>query len=64
MWRKCKCATEWDGAWFCDKCETMFHWKTLGWKKDNINRFYCDKCKESIDKNDYMVTKRWNRRSS
>jgi hypothetical protein len=52
MWKQVKCATERDGTWFCDKCETMFHWKTLGWKKDNINRFYCDRCKKRIEEDE------------
>ena len=23
-----KVATQWDGGWFCDKCECLVHWKT------------------------------------
>ena len=39
MWRKCKCATEWDGFWICDKCDNAFYWKILGWQKDNVKDF-------------------------
>lgn len=39
-------ATEWDGGWFCDKCERLIHWK----KKAYIinNRSYCRECAEEI----------------
>ena len=52
MWRKCKCATEWEGFWICDKCDNAFYWKILGWQKDNVKRFYCDRCKQKIEEND------------
>jgi hypothetical protein len=51
MWEKVKVAVEWDMAWFCDKCEKMESWRTKGWINSLYpNRFYCNKCKEELEK--------------
>lgn len=54
MWARVTAATEWDMAWFCDKCENMNSWREKGWvNKNNLypNRVYCNKCKEELEKN-------------
>lgn len=37
-------AGEWDGAWFCDKCEKLMHWKTEAYMVNN--RPLCKECAE------------------
>lgn len=51
MWTKLQIASEWDMAWFCDKCEKMMSWKTKGWV-DPSSPFhaYCNECKEKIER--------------
>lgn len=42
-------ATEWDGAWCCDKCFKAQHWTT----KANItikNEKICDNCLDKLNK--------------
>ena len=31
-----RAATEWDGAWFCDKCGSMNHYKTKAFNRIGI----------------------------
>ena len=51
MWIKLQIASEWDMAWFCDRCERMIPWKTKGWV-DPSSPFhaYCNECKEKIER--------------
>lgn len=55
MWKKVKCCCEWDMAWFCSKCEKMMYWKTKGWNNPKVSphNFYCNECKEKIEKAGY-----------
>ena len=41
-----KVATEWDGGWFCDKCEALVHWKTKSYVINN--KHLCRNCAEKI----------------
>ena len=42
-------ATEWDGGWFCDKCDALVHWKTKSYIINN--KHLCRKCAEkALDK--------------
>lgn len=51
MWVRHQVATEWDMAWFCDKCDRMIYWKTKGWTNSQYPyRVYCDECKEKIER--------------
>lgn len=37
-----KCATEWDGGWFCDNCKRLVHWKKKSYVIENKN--CCEEC--------------------
>ena len=37
-------ATEWDGAWCCDKCWTAQHWKKEAFVDEHSGRKLCEKC--------------------
>lgn len=51
MWFRQQIASEWDMAWFCDKCEKMMSWKTKGWTNSLSPHYaYCNECKEEIAK--------------
>ena len=41
-------ATEWDGAWFCDKCFKMEHYTVKAYIVHNEK--LCEKCFEKIQK--------------
>ena len=51
MWVKQQIASEWDMAWFCDRCEKMMPWKIKGWIDPlNPSHVYCNECKEKIER--------------
>lgn len=37
-------ATEWDGGWFCYKCDCLVHWKTKAYMING--KPLCKKCAE------------------
>lgn len=41
-----KWASEWDGGWFCYKCERLAHWKTKAYVI--CGHGYCRMCAEKI----------------
>ena len=41
-----KWASEWDGGWFCYKCERLMHWKTKAYVI--CGHGYCRMCAEKI----------------
>ena len=44
-----KVATEWDGAWFCEKCWGMHHWKEKAYVDQDNGDKLCEHCaKERI----------------
>lgn len=43
-------STEWDGGWFCDKCEGWIHWKTKAYMINGSP--YCEECAEKILKSE------------
>ena len=46
-------ASEWDHGWFCDKCESLQHWKTKAYVENGEK--FCEKCyKEKVDA-DYEI---------
>ena len=47
-----KVATEWDGAWFCDKCQKMLHWKEKAYVDQDNGDKLCKECAEKRGKQD------------
>lgn len=45
---KHRAATEWDGVWFCDKCDSMHHYKTKAYNRIGMKEKLCCKCKENL----------------
>lgn len=45
-----RAATEWDGAWFCDKCGSMNHYKTKAFNRIGMKEKLCSKCKEKLER--------------
>lgn len=45
-----KVATEWDGGWFCYKCDKLSHWKTKAFVYNNHP--YCQECAQRMCNND------------
>ena len=39
-----KVATEYDGGWFCDKCNRLQHWRTKANVIIETNQKICNKC--------------------
>lgn len=39
-------ATEWDGCWFCDRCESMHYWKEKAYVENGEKL-----CKDCYEKN-------------
>ena len=37
-------ATEWDGGWFCSKCEFLNHWKTKAYFPIGSHQPLCREC--------------------
>ena len=41
-------ASEWDGAWFCDKCFSMHHYTEKAYVR--FGKKYCVKCRKEFKK--------------
>lgn len=41
-------ATEWDMGWFCDKCDSLNHWKTKAYIVND--KHYCEKCAKEFER--------------
>lgn len=41
---KVRISTEWDMCWFCDGCDKMLSWKTMGYRKNGYE--LCEDCKD------------------
>ena len=51
-YEKKRVATEWDGCWFCYKCNGMHHWKEKANVKTTGSTLpVCNKCLEKILEN-------------
>ena len=37
-------ATEWDGGWFCDKCDTLHHWDEEAYVPLGSRLKLCERC--------------------
>ena len=47
-----KVASEWDGAWFCEKCWSMHHWKEKAYVDQDNGDKLCEQCAKERGKDD------------